>query len=298
MMGSWVVEDRILERSLIYNEFLRPIANVHHLAGAVLTLDDGYHAVVGVHRPSDAKAYEPTDIRRLGRLLPHIQRALEIRQRLRQAEAISRSATAAFDRLSLGVILMGPTGKLLHVNSAAEVTLRVGDGLVRVPDGIRAAAKQDDKRLQELIVGARRTSGSMAATAVPGGHVRIRRPSGRQAYAVMVAPVNPSGDGKSMASVLIFLSDPGHELLSDLAILKELFDFPPSEARAVLALLNGVTPPDFARQAGLSYHTVRTLLVRAMDRTNTRSQLELVLLVARLLGGLAAKAPWRSDSSP
>src|SRR5512147_2481070 len=28
MMGSWVVEDHVLERSLIYNEFLRPIANV------------------------------------------------------------------------------------------------------------------------------------------------------------------------------------------------------------------------------------------------------------------------------
>jgi DNA-binding CsgD family transcriptional regulator len=295
MIGSQVVEDRVLERSLIYNEFLRPIANVHHLAGAILALDDGHYAVVGVHRPRDAKAYEPKEIHRLGLLLPHLQRALEIRQRLRQAEAISRSAAAAFDRLSLGVILMGPTGKLLHVNAAADVMLRAGDGLMRVPDGIRAMAKQDDRRLQELIVGARRTSGSMTATPLPGGHVRIGRPSGQQAYAVMVAPVGPSGDGgKSIASVLVFVSDPGPELVSDLAILKELFGFPPSEARLVLALLNGMAPPDFARQARLSYHTVRTLLARAMDRTDTRSQLELVLLVARSLKGMAAKSPSRS----
>ena len=292
MIGSQVVEDRVLERSLIYNEFLRPIVNVHHLAGAILALDDGHYAVVGVHRPRDAKAYEPAEIRRLGLLLPHLQRALEIRQRLRQADAISRSATAAFDRLSLGVILMSPSGKLLHVNAAAEAILRAGDGLVRVPEGIRAAGKQEDKRLQELIVGARRTSGLMTATAVPGGHVRVSRPSGRHAYAVMVAPVGfgLGGTGKGSAAVLVFVSGPGQELLSDLAILKELFDFPPSEARLVLALLNGIAPPDFAPQAGLSYHTIRTLLARAMGRTDTRSQLDLVLLVARSLAGVATKS--------
>lgn len=294
MIGSQVVEDRVLERSLIYNEFLRP-QKIHHLAGAILPLDDGHFAVVGIHRPRDARAYEPKDIHRLELLLPHLQRALEIRQRLRQAEAINQSGTAAFDRLSLGVILMGPTGKLLHVNTAADAILRAGDGLMRVPDGIRAMAKADDKRLQELITGARKTSGSMTATLVPGGHVRVSRPSGRQAYAVMLAPVGPSGGGgKSIAAVLVFLSDPGQELVSDLAILKELFDFPPSEARLVLALLNGIAPPDFARQAGLSYHTIRTLLARAMDRTNTRSQLELVLLVARSLAGMATKPPSRS----
>jgi DNA-binding CsgD family transcriptional regulator len=289
LMGSQVVQDRVLERSLIYNEFLRPQVNMHHLAGAILPLDNGHYAVVGVHRPRDAKAYEPTDIRRLGLLLPHLQRALEIRQRLCQAEAVDRAATAAFDRLSLGVILMGPTGKLLHVNTAAEAILRGGDGLMRVPDGIRAMAKQDDRRLQELIVGARRTSGSMTAKSLPGGHVRIGRPSGEQAYAVMVAPVGPAlaVTGKGLAAVLVFVSDPSQALLSDLAILKELFGFPPSEARLVLVLLNGVAPPDFARRARLSYHTVRTLLARAMDRTNTRSQVELVLLVTRCLAGMA-----------
>lgn len=300
LMGSQVVEDRVLERSLIYNEFLRPQVNMHHLAGAILPLDDGHYAVVGVHRPRDAKDYETGEIRRLGLLLPHLQRALEIRQRLRQAETISQSATAAFDRLSLGVILMGPTGKLLHVNAAADAILRAGDGLVRVPDGIRAIGKNDDKRLQDLIVGARRTSALMTASYVPGGHLAVSRPSGRQAYAVMVAPVGPglAGAGKGTAAVLMFISDPGQQLVSDLTILKELFDFPPSEARLVLALLNGIAPPDFARQAGLSYHTVRTLLARAMDRTCTRSQLELVLLVARSLAGMANEGGSMNPGKP
>jgi hypothetical protein len=239
-MGSQVVEDRVLERSLIYNEFLRPQVNMHHLAGAIVPFDCGHYAVVGVHGSRDAKAYEPTDVRRW----------------------VSRCHTS-FDRLSLGVILMGPTGKLL----AHERCRRVA----RVPGGIRAMAKQEDKRLHELIVGARTTSGLMTTTATPGGDIRIGRLSGRQAYAVMVAPVRKSAAGNSAAAVLVFISDLGRQFVSDLAILKELFGFPPSEARLVLALLNGIAAPDFARQVGLSYHTVRRLLVRAMDRTDTRS---------------------------
>jgi len=291
MIGSQVVEDRILERSLIYNEFLRPIANIHHLAGAIFALDDGHHAVVGIHRPRDARAYELTDSRRLSLLLPHLQRALEIRQRLRHASAIGKFATAAFDRLSLGVILMGPTGKVLHANVAAEAILRVGDGLMRAPDGIRAMTKQDDKHLQELIAGARKTSALTSMSQMPGGHVRISRPSGRQAYAVMIAPVGADlvASGKNRAAALAFISDPGQELASNLVVLKKLFGFPPSEARLVLALVNGVALPEFARKADLSYHTARTLLTRATGRTGTRSQLELVLLVARSLGGLAGE---------
>jgi DNA-binding CsgD family transcriptional regulator len=54
-----------------------------------------------------------------------------------------------------------------------------------------------------------------------------------------------------------------------------------------LALLSGTPLPQFARRAGISYNTARTQLARALARTGSRSQVELVLLVARALGGLA-----------
>lgn len=74
----------------------------------------------------------------------------------------------------------------------------------------------------------------------------------------------------------------GKGIAESLAPLKEPFGFPPSEARPVLALLNGIAPPYFARQAGLSL--VRMPLARTMDRMDTRSQVVVESLYDSALG--------------
>jgi DNA-binding CsgD family transcriptional regulator len=285
-----VVEDRVLLKSYIYNEYMRRSrVDVRYLAGAMLPLHGGRHAALGVHRPHDANDFTAGEIGLLGRLLPHLQRALEVRQRLQPVDPQAAVAWHVLDRLNFGVILMNAAGRLLHVNAAGEAILRAGDGLVRTPDGLRACNKVDDRRLQLLIAGLRQGLGTIHST---GGHLGIQRPSGRQAYAVMLAPV-PSGlvgAGGAAPAFMMFVSDPGAKIVSDLAALADLFGFPPAEARLVLALLSGTPLPQFARQAGISYNTARTQLARAMARTESRSQLELVLLVARALGGVSPVA--------
>jgi DNA-binding CsgD family transcriptional regulator len=145
------------------------------------------------------------------------------------------------------------------------------------------------RRLQQLVGGLRQGLGTIHSS---GGHVGIRRPSGRHAYAVMLAPVPAGlvGTGGAAPAFMMFVSDPGAKIVSDLAALANLFGFPPAEARLVLALLSGTPLPKFAQQAGISYNTARTLLARAMARTESRSQLDLVLLVARALGGVSPGA--------
>lgn len=81
-----------------------------------------------------------------------------------------RSVSFVLDRLSLGVVLIASTGRLLHVNSAGEAMLRSGDGLVRTAEGLRAAVKEDDKRLQRLIDGIRHGSADAPSA---GGHLSV-----------------------------------------------------------------------------------------------------------------------------
>jgi len=52
-----------------------------------------------------------------------------------------------------------------------------------------------------------------------------------------------------------------------------------------------VTAPEFARAVGVTPNTLRTLLSRAMARTDTRSQVALVLLVAGAIGGTIVPTP-------
>lgn len=288
-VGSSVVTERTLKRSFLYNEYLRPRhVGIYHLVGTVIPMDGGFQAALGIHRPMDAGDFSPAEAKAIQRLVPHLQRALEVRRRLQQAEQANRSLYSVLDRLSLDVVMLGSTGRLLHVNAAADSILHRADGLIRTPDGLRAAHKEDDKRLQALISGLCYPS---AAARSAGGHMRIQRPSGQSAYAVMLAPAGPRafGDDRSAPAILVFISDPGAKIVSDLTVLSELFGFPPAEGRLVLALLSGITPPDFARNTGITYNTAKTLLARAMARTGSRSQLELVLLVAASFGGIASR---------
>lgn len=301
-IGEELVDLRSLEGSLFYNDFLRPRTNIHHVVGSLLALEGDSFGVVGIHRPRDGAAYEPPDTRRLERMLPHLQRALEMRQKIGLATAASQSLLAALDRLSVGVALLGATGKIIHANTRADAILGGGDGLARVPDGVRASGRDDDRRLQALIAGARQTtlSGTHVATSSAaqgaGGHLSIARPSGRRAYAVMVAPVGRDVRiGADLPALLLFITDPDAGPAIPTEALEQLFDFTPAEARLVRALASGVALPDFARQAGLSYNTVRTLLARAMTRSETSSQLQLVRLVLGALPGIGAGAPPESD---
>jgi DNA-binding CsgD family transcriptional regulator/PAS domain-containing protein len=297
LLGSEIVEDRVLQGSLIYNEFLRPKLNMHHLAGAILPMDDGCHVVLGIHRPPDAPAYSTTDASRLNRLLPHLQRALEVRQRLRATDAIASSLVAAFDRLSSGVVLLSSSGRVVHCNSAADKILHRADGLRRSPSGIHAAHVDEDQQLQALI--ARAKDVALHASDMPsaGGHVRISRPSGLPPHAVLVSPVGNrivAGTSQSTA-IALFVSDPALDLSVDPAVLERLFTFTTAESAVVLALVSGTRLLDFAKGTHRSYSTVRTLLARAMARTETHSQVELLRLVLSAIG--PARSPCEIDAS-
>jgi DNA-binding CsgD family transcriptional regulator len=250
-------------------------------------MDGGLQAALGIHCPMDADDFSPAEAKAIQRLVPHLQRALEVRRRLQHAEQANRSLYSVLDRLSLGVVMLGSTGRLLHVNAAADLILRRADGLIRTPDGLRAAHKEDDKRLQALIG---RVRHALQEGRSAGGHVRIQRSSGQSAYAVMLAPASPRafGDDRSAPAILVFISDPGATIAADLTMLSELFGFTPAEGPLVLALLSRIAPPEFARNAGISYNTAKTLLSREMARTDSRSQLELVLLIAPSFGGTTA----------
>ncbi|TWT11517.1 hypothetical protein [Reyranella sp. CPCC 100927] len=292
LTGDQLVDSHTFERSLFYNEFLRPKVNIHHVAGSLMALDSGDFSVIGIHRPRDGAAYDPADIQALGRVLPHLQRALEVRQKLQHPAAPDRSLLAAFDWLSLGVVLLGATGKLIHANASGSAILAQGDGLMRSVAGLRAARGDDDKRLQALLAGARQTTLNGVGVHGAGGHLSVSRPSGKRAYAVTVAPMGRSvGTGRDSPAVLVFIADPDATPAIDPVALEQLFDFTPAEARLVLALVSGVPLPAFSHQTGLSYNTVRTLLARAMTRTETNSQLQLVRLVLGALAGFATSRP-------
>jgi DNA-binding CsgD family transcriptional regulator/PAS domain-containing protein len=280
LVGAELIDDKAFVRTEFYYDFVRPRVPVSHVACGLLTLDDGQQAILGIHRPRDAGAFRNDERLRLGRLMSHVRSALFVRSRLHQAQALAGSALAALDRLAVGVVLLTPGGHLAHANPMADRILRAEDGLAIRQGSIHAANPDQDRRLQALLGGARGTTFATTPIRKAGGLTRINRPSGRSAYSIAVTPAGRDFSLRSgKAATIVFISDPElREPISDAALAAQ-FGFTPAEARLVQALAGGVSLPAYAKTAGVSHHTVRTQLARALSRTNTNSQLELLRLV-------------------
>jgi DNA-binding CsgD family transcriptional regulator len=71
-----------------------------------------------------------------------------------------------------------------------------------------------------------------------------------------------------------------------IALLKNRFGLTPAEARLVLRLVSGGSLRSAARALGIKYETVRTHLKSIFQKTGTRRQAELVIVVIRSMSEL------------
>ena len=77
----------------------------------------------------------------------------------------------------------------------------------------------------------------------------------------------------------MFIQDPARVAASATRILRDVFKLTPAETRLAVALYRGATLKSHAADNGISVHTARSHLARAMRKTNTSRQADLVRLI-------------------
>lgn len=276
-LGSALLPDATLEASEFYRDFLRP-QGFFHLAGGVALRTADEMAVVRVVRPRGARPFDADDLVLLDAILPHVGRALTVQRRLATAEARRDDQRFALDNLPGGVLLLDAKRRLLAANAHGEALLAARDGIVLERGAIRTLDPTDNRRLGALIAGA----AAPTAAAAPGRPhaLPIRRRSGERSLVLLVAPLRgPLLRGAAPhATVVVFVNDLAASPTGDPVALEEHLDLSPAEARLTLALARGATVTEAAKELGVTEHTARTQLKRALARTGTRRQAELVRL--------------------
>ncbi len=227
--------------------------------------------------------------------------ALQLEQRFEHVTGIAGALARFVDELAVGVVVLDPDGRALHLNRCAEGLIARGDGLrldrtgrptTNAPDC--AAARAD------LIARVRR--------AVPpgGGAPRgVPRRGGHSAYCVLVSPHPAEADaapGSVPASVgaLLLIHDPDALILPLPAMLRTLFGLTGREAELVAALVAGLRLAEIAAQSGTSLNTVKFHLKSVYLKTDTNTQSALIRKVAASLAGLGGEgfAPlWRQGDT-
>jgi DNA-binding CsgD family transcriptional regulator len=188
-------------------------------------------------------------------------------------------AVGAFDRVAVGVVLLDVRGAAVMVNREAERIACAKDGFVLFGDGMAAALSIESKRLRELV---RQVGGNEPRTGrAGGGAVRLTRPSGLPDYHVVVLPLprkcQPSNGSGAVA--VLFITDTQKAQSPIDQFFGDLYGLTDAEIRLVTQLLEGGGLTAAAEKLGLSRNTVHSQLSSVFQKTDTKSQSELLTLL-------------------
>lgn len=281
---SRVITDRDLlttaqyEKSGFYQDWNRRLG-IYHLVGAVFPIDQQTVGVLGIHRPKQTGVYAKADRERVARFLPHLQRALRIRNRLRGISLVQHASTDALDRLDTAVVVVDAQCCVLHANRLADRVLS-RDPQVSVHWGRLTFS---DRRLEAEFVrriqGATRTAAGMPEAPTPA--LLIDR-AGRLPMTMLVTPLPAIWDqtGATPPCAMVFIKDP-EEGAAVQQTLRELFGLTRTEAAIAAALANGQDIALIANSFRISIGTVRSHLKAILTKSGTRRQAQLVALILR-----------------
>jgi DNA-binding CsgD family transcriptional regulator/PAS domain-containing protein len=224
--------------------------------------------------------FDYADVSFLMSLAPHLQRALQVNQRVARLEGERAGLMDALEHASHGVLILDSRARILFANSAAQTILGEGDGLQARPDGLYAGPHT--QTLRRLLAGSWQETGDESA-----GFMALKRPAPRRPLMVLVKPLRRTIDWimSPAARSLLFVADPDTLPAISAEQLRRLYGLTPAEGEVAVAVLDGEGVRGIAESLGVSVATARTHLHRIFEKTGTRRQAELVRLVlnSRLL---------------
>lgn len=272
-----LVEQDHYRKSEFYLDFAKPNGQNHMLIGSV---GDRDHTIVGFFR--DTREFGAKEKLALTTLLPHIQRAIQLSQRLRKADMDARVGYAAFEALHGSALVVDAELNVIYANTCAERTLsRRG-----LPISMMAASHV--RGAVKLTVGNRDKAARLrvlvenAAHGGSGGALRLELDSGEDdrvdQLAVFVSPQPPQfaphdAEFGAPSPVLILITELSRPSAPKPSLLSDLFGLSIAEGAVALALLGGQTAESVARERDVSLDTVRTQIrtvLRKTDASNLR----------------------------
>jgi DNA-binding CsgD family transcriptional regulator len=276
--GEEVCPAPVFTQGEFYNDFLKPM-NAFHQFGGIVLRDGTTYSVISSLRSRAAGAFGEDEGRMLGRLVPHLQRALQMHRKIVGLETRTQAVAEALDRFPQGVVLVNERGKALFVNREAKAILDQNDGLTLTREGLLAARPGETVSLRKLIQGASLTSEGNGLDS--GGVMTISRPSSRRPLSILVTPLASNGFelGQNRPAAAIFINDPEREHEPEHKILGRLFDLTPAESRVAALLMQGKSIEEASGELAISLHTARTHLKRILEKTGTSRQGELIRLL-------------------
>jgi DNA-binding CsgD family transcriptional regulator len=275
--GLEVIDPSTLHKTTHYAEYCTRIGLGHALIGKFAVSSDV--GVVTLSRTPRAREFDDEEKQRLQILIPHVQRAVQIQQRLGMAEQQRALTFEVLERLDLGVLVLMPDARLLFANAVATRVLQAGQDLTLLHGCVRPRRASHRHRFEHLVHEAALTSIGQGTGA--GGFVVLERPEGTPlSLLVSPYPTPPGSPGHAHGATLIVFSDPDAQTAVPERALAQMFGLSPAQTRLVAALVAGETMADYAEHVGVTMNTAKTQMRQVFLKVGVNRQADLIRAVA------------------
>ncbi|MGB6942486.1 MAG: PAS domain-containing protein [Bryobacteraceae bacterium] len=267
---------QILEASAAYREFYAPNNATHGMGGTILASPTA-QSLIAVVRGADRGPFGERELGLLRVLMPHLKRAALLYGQFGAMRRQLSMFTDHLDRYSHAYFIADAEGRILYANASAQEVANARDGIALEHGRLAIASAGQGSEFRKTVMG------------IAAGHASLRRlaihrPSQRDPYRLILMPVRDSGEiplGVSVPAVSILAIDTSLRPEPDVPLLCELFSFTPAEARVAGKLALGCSLEEIAADLGVSLETVRTHAKRALSKSGTDRQGELISLILR-----------------
>ncbi|MCR0984720.1 helix-turn-helix transcriptional regulator [Roseomonas populi] len=283
-LGTELIADAALRRTEYYADFGRRI-ETFHLIGACVAIGRDPSSPVGrvsIIRPQGMEGFAAGESARLRRLLPHLRRAWQTGQQLARggdtaAPAWTAGISAMLQALQAAAIATDGHGRVLVTNAESERLDAVGALRLRgaVPQRLLTLPEERATGTLRAAIGnaARGGAGMEAVLELgPAGQCRVT-----------VSPLSRLVAGPGLALVVV---TPEAVSTSEKTLRRaqQLFGFTRTEAEVALALAAGSSPKEIAEMRGVQISTVRSQLLRALDKAEAGDLRGLAIRLTLLRG--------------
>lgn len=261
--------------SRFYREWVVP-QNIAYASGAIVLKEGPWCSQIVLQRRPDQPPFSREQLEQCNRLIPHLQRAIQMRQRFGELQLGEASIGAGLDVIAMPSLLVDEFGKVGYANGAARDMLEAAQCL-RLDDGhLRTNRHELTRRLNVEIMAA--VCASRGDITQAPGMVLLPRP-GLRPLILMVSPLRLSGASEIKGGAIVFIYDAQTTPTITADLVQRLFDLSEAEAELAVALCAGRTLDEAATARGTSLHTVRSQLKSLFAKTGTNRQADLIVLM-------------------
>jgi len=274
-----IVPENKLRLTRFYKEWLQPQGFVDTI-GAVLEKSWTSCSIFAVLRGAEHGIVDESARQRMALLIPHIQRAVLIGKTIELKNVVNEDFALTLNALSTAVYLLSESREILHTNSSGAALRNADTILIAAGNVFQARDPIHEGQLRTMI------SDASAYTASAGRKtmaIELSATDGERYFAhILPLGLGTQGWVRSChgAAFAVFIHQAALWRPTLVECVAERFQLTPAQIRVLFALLEVGGAAEAAPVLGISKDTVKSHLKHIFRKTGTKSQADLVKLVA------------------